>query len=127
MSGVPEKWAEQARYDLETAHAMLESGRHLYVLFCCQQAVEKMLKGLIARRSGRFPPRFHNLKHLADIAQVRVSKRQAKFLRELGAYYIQSRYPEGLYIKPEQVDRGLADEILDKTENLLIWLNSMLK
>lgn len=39
-----QKWVEQARYDLETARAMLDSGRYVYVVFCCQQAVEKMIK-----------------------------------------------------------------------------------
>ena len=38
---VPEQWANRARYDLETARAMLEADRHVYVLFCCQQAVEE--------------------------------------------------------------------------------------
>ncbi len=29
-------WLDLARYDLETASAMLESGRYLYVAFTCQ-------------------------------------------------------------------------------------------
>lgn len=49
-------WLEQGTYDLETARAMLASGRYLYVLFCCQQAVEKTLKALIVHRTGEFPP-----------------------------------------------------------------------
>ena len=51
MTSASDRWAEQARYDLETAQAMMESGRYLYVLFCCQQAVEKMLKALIANQT----------------------------------------------------------------------------
>ena len=34
-------WHEVAAYDLETAKAMFESGRYLYVAFMCQQAIEK--------------------------------------------------------------------------------------
>lgn len=68
MTAVPEQWAEKARYDLDTAKAMLESGRYLYVLFCCQQAVEKALKGVIARRTGEMPLRLHNLIRLAEEA-----------------------------------------------------------
>ena len=52
MASIPDQWVERAQYDLETARAMLASGRLLYVLFCCQQAVEKMLKGIIAKRTG---------------------------------------------------------------------------
>lgn len=37
-------WLEIAEYDLETARAMLETGRYLYVGFMCHQVVEKALK-----------------------------------------------------------------------------------
>ena len=56
MSSTEGDWIEQSTYDLETARAMLTSGRYLYVLFCCQQAVEKTLKALIVHRTGEFPP-----------------------------------------------------------------------
>ncbi|MEW6185460.1 MAG: HEPN domain-containing protein [Thermodesulfobacteriota bacterium] len=55
MISAADRWEEQARYDVDTARAMMESGRYLYVLFCCQQAVEKMLKALIAQRTNEFP------------------------------------------------------------------------
>ena len=85
------RWLEQARYDLETARAMLEAHRYVYVLFCCQQAVEKTLKGRIAQNTGKLPPRSHNLPALADAASVGLDEPRRDFLRELSAYYVQSR------------------------------------
>jgi HEPN domain-containing protein len=41
-----EYWLEIAQYDLDTAEAMLNSRRWFYVVFMCQQAVEKLVKGL---------------------------------------------------------------------------------
>ena len=41
-----EHWLDIAQYDLETAKSMLLSGRWLYVAFMCQQAAEKLSKGL---------------------------------------------------------------------------------
>ena len=72
MADAIQRWAAQARYDLETARAMLDAGRYLYVLFCCQQAVEKMLKALIARRTQALPPRLHNLMRVAEVASLTV-------------------------------------------------------
>ena len=86
MSASSQHWAEQARYDLDTARAMFDSGRHLYVLFCCQQAVEKMLKALIAERSQVLPPRTHNLVRLAEAAAVPIGKEQEDLYRELSGY-----------------------------------------
>ena len=45
----PEKyfyWETSAEYDLLTAEAMQKAGRYLYVAFMCQQAIEKINKGL---------------------------------------------------------------------------------
>ena len=50
-----ERWRELAVYDLGTAEAMLAAGRYMYVLFCCQQAMEKHLKGLIVERVRYVP------------------------------------------------------------------------
>jgi HEPN domain-containing protein len=41
-----EYWQDIALYDLETANAMFSTGRWLYVVFMCQQAIEKLCKGL---------------------------------------------------------------------------------
>ena len=39
-----EYWFESAKYDLQTARAMLETRRLLYVGFMCHQTIEKALK-----------------------------------------------------------------------------------
>lgn len=36
-------WLDISDYDLETARAMLFSERYLYVVFMCQQAMEKII------------------------------------------------------------------------------------
>jgi len=37
-------WLDLAQYDLDTAQAMLETKRYLYVGFMCHQTVEKAFK-----------------------------------------------------------------------------------
>jgi HEPN domain-containing protein len=127
MATVPERWAEQARYDLETAKSMLETGRMIYVLFCCQQAVEKMLKAIIAKRTGQLPPRLHNLIRLTEFISVDVEKVKADFLRELSTWYVQSRYPEEISDIAEQISYEKAYDIFKKTEEVIQWLSSMLQ
>jgi HEPN domain-containing protein len=70
MVGPEEAWNNKAAYDLETAKAMLDARRFVYVLFCCQQAVEKYLKGAIAERRGTCSPRIHQLVRLAELAEA---------------------------------------------------------
>jgi len=123
---VSERWVEQARYDLDTARAMMNSGRYLYVLFCCQQTVEKMLKALIVKQSNEFPPRIHALIRLAEAAALELSDEHAQLLRELSNYYIQTRYPEGITALASRISESQARLIFDQTEEIVQWLLSMI-
>jgi HEPN domain-containing protein len=125
MDDLSRQWADQARYDVETADAMLKAGRYLYVLFCCQQAVEKAIKALIVRRTGEFPPRVHNLVRLAEVAQIASDGERIRFLGELSSYYIQSRYPEEIKAADSAVTPELAREVLSKTEPMVTWVLSI--
>jgi HEPN domain-containing protein len=126
MSSALQHWTEQARYDLDTARALFKSGRYLYVLFCCQQAVEKALKAIIAARTKGLPPPIHQLMRLAEAAGLEVSGECAEFLRELSSYYIQTHYPEEIKDLASQAKEEEARRVLDHTEEVLQWLNSML-
>jgi HEPN domain-containing protein len=116
-----------AGYDIETARAMMKSGRYLYVLFCCQQSIEKMLKALIALRTKEFPPRVHQLVRLAEVAGIELNLDRAQFLRELSGYYIQSRYPEEIAHMASAADRATAEHVLETTEETFKWLTLMQK
>lgn len=122
----PGNGSDRARYDLETADAMLKAGRYLYVLFCCQQAVEKALKAVIVKKTGELPPRVHNLLRLAEVAEIASDPERLRFLGELSGYYIQSRYPEELTGEGEALSEELARRILGETERTVTWVLSIL-
>lgn len=126
MATIPEQWVDQARYDFDTARAMFDNRRFLYVLFCCQQAVEKMLKGVIAKRTGEFPPRLHNLMRLAEHTGLEFEEARLSFFGELSSYYIQTRYPKETDTLLNNVSQEIAQEILTETEDTIRWLSSMI-
>ena len=126
MDEVSQQWAERAQYDLDTADAMFKTGRYLYVLFCCQQAVEKALKAVIVKRTSNLPPRIHNLLRLAEVAGIEPDQDQVRFLGELSGYYIQSRYPEEIRAEASTMTQELASRVLDKTERTITWVVSIL-
>jgi HEPN domain-containing protein len=124
---VPEEWVERARYDIGTAKDMLAAGRYLYVLFCCQQAVEKALKAIIAQRTNEMPPRLHNLIDLTEKAGLQVDESRSDKLGLLTKYYIESRYPDELEALSRGVDDRFAREVYRDTEVLLRWLFGLMK
>jgi HEPN domain-containing protein len=40
------KWLKHGNEDLKSAEVMLSNGRYSYVAFMCQQAIEKLAKGI---------------------------------------------------------------------------------
>jgi HEPN domain-containing protein len=54
-------WLSYAQNDLETAEAMFSTGRWSYVLVTCQQALEKMAKGLYLLYIDDNIPRLHDI------------------------------------------------------------------
>jgi HEPN domain-containing protein len=125
---VPQQWADRARYDIESARAMLEAGRVFYVLFCCQQAVEKALKAVIIAQTGKLAPRIHSLPRLAELAELQVDEARLRFLAQLSAFYFQSRYPEASDAEPlEEADLAQAGAALATAEEIVEWLLSRIE
>jgi HEPN domain-containing protein len=120
-------WLEIAEYDLGTAEAMLGSARYIYVLFMCQQTLEKALKAHVAKATLQLPPRLHNLLRLSELAALILKEEDKKYLEKLNYYYLGSRYPEDRKTLAKEVTKQLAEEYLRKTKELFIWLKEMLK
>ena len=111
-------WLDASRYDLDTAKALFESRRYLYVLFMCQQGVEKLLKACLTIQTQAFPPRIHSLVRLAELVQLDLSSDEKALLERLALYYFQSRYPPDVRILAKSVTRGLALDLLERTQAL---------
>ncbi len=115
-------WIERSQYDLDTAKIMLETGRYLYVAYMCQQAVEKILKAIIARQGKENFP-IHNLNRLAEIAMLRkdLSSDQFNFLAELTPYHIEARYGDYKESLFEIINITEAKRVYQKTLEIHQW------
>jgi HEPN domain-containing protein len=49
-------WIDISDYDLETAEAMLQSKRYLYVGFMCHQTIEKAFKAYFVKVKSETAP-----------------------------------------------------------------------
>jgi HEPN domain-containing protein len=121
-----EYWLDIARYDLETAEAMLISKRWLYVVFMCQQAIEKLAKGLYAVYIDDNIPRIHNINSIIERFEDKlpkpISKEHQQLFDKLSAFYLNNRYPDYINKLSAQVIETEAKEILAKTKGAFTWL-----
>ena len=124
-----EYWLEIARYDLDSADVMLGGERWLYVVFMCQQAIEKLCKGLYTFYLDEIPPKTHNITWLVgkfdDRFPVAVPEENYDLFDRLTKYYIGNRYPDFISKLAESVDETTAENILAKTKEAFAWLQTM--
>jgi HEPN domain-containing protein len=119
-------WIEIAEYDMETAKALLVTGRRLYVGFLCHQIIEKMLKAAIAKK-GTIPPKVHNLTRLAELSGLDAfTQEQNNFIDALLPLNIEARYPTDKDKLLEVLTEEYCREIISKTEDLMVWIKNRL-
>ena len=123
MDKIVSHWVERSKYDFDTAKAMLDTGRYLYVGYMCQQAVEKLLKALIAQQNKENLP-IHNLNRLVEVAEIvnLLSFEQINFLAELTPFCIEARYGDFKESLSEIIDEKKAKEVYQKTGDFFKWL-----
>jgi HEPN domain-containing protein len=127
MQKAIQEWLEISAEDLQAAETMLAGGRYLYVIFMCQQAVEKMLKAVYVKNKKEVPPRTHNLLYLVDVLDIDVGDANRALLSELNQFYLESRYPGERVKLAKEVDKLRAQEGLLKTKGVLKCLKQRLQ
>jgi len=122
-------WVDEAREDLVTAKALLESKRYLECGFFCHLAMEKMFKASILHNTKVVPPKSHNLILLAKKSGVLVQLDESMkdLLADLQPFNIEGRYPEDRRKILESTPKRIFHEILNNTQEGVKWLEKNLK
>ena len=119
-------WCEYAEQDLDAAGVMLDAGRWFYVVFMCQQAVEKLVKGLYVVLVDENVPRIHNIKTLVERFEDRlaapVPAKYYRLFKMLSAYYVSNRYPDYISKAAEQISKEEATDMFNETKEGFAWL-----
>lgn len=122
MKKETEYWLETAEYDFDTAKAMFRTRRYLYVIFMCHRCLEKMLKGCVVEFTDVFPPRTHNLDMLLEVSRLKLPNDISDFVLKLSSQSVPTRYPKDL----KQFTKSQAQDYLQQTERVLLWLRQKL-
>lgn len=122
-------WLDLSGYDLDTAKAMLETGRYLYVGFMCHQVIEKSLKAYYWHSIKDVPPLTHNLLLLAEKSNLRqnMSEDMNRLINRLMPLNIQARYPQDREELLKVLTKEVCSDLLKHTEELFTWISQLLK
>ena len=122
-------WEELARYDLDTAKAMLKSKRYLYVGFMCNQVIEKMFKAYFVKSTNEQPPYIHKLIRLAEECNLykQMTEKQKDFLDIISPLNIEARYPTQKQELFKSLNKENCKKIIKETEELVEWIKRKLE
>ena len=124
-------WLQYAQYDLDTAETMFTGGRWFYVVFMCQQALEKLCKGLYNFYIDDNVPRVHQIRFILKKIEAPLSLTVApeiyEFLNSLSSHYLDSRYPDFSVTQNIHIDKREAADILERTKEVFAWLLTLKK
>jgi HEPN domain-containing protein len=123
-------WLAHAQEDLLTAEAMLKAKRWMYVAFCCQQSIEKSVKGLYGLYRG-----FDNIPYVHNIAQLMnalagslpqpIPQEKYDLFDILTRHYLNNRYPDYIDDLSAQIQEDTVQDIFTKTSEAFIWLQTL--
>ena len=121
-------WIEMSDYDFDTAKAMLETKRYLYVAFMCHQTVEKILKAYWSNVLEEPPLKIHSLSRLAEKSGLDkdMSEEQTDFIDELEPLNIEARYPSYKERLMKSLTSDRCKEPIEQTDKLRTWIKSKL-
>ena len=121
-------WVEMSEYDLDTAVAMLQTGRYLYVAFMCHQVIEKILKAYWSKNLDEPALKIHSLSRLAEKSGLspELSEEQLDFIDILEPLNIEARYPTYKERLMRSLTEEYCSELIRKTKELQIWIKNRL-
>jgi len=121
-------WLDLADYDMETAKAMADTRRWLYVGFMCHQVVEKTLKAYWCGTKEEEAPYTHNLLNLVQsttLAQM-LTNEQRQFVQQIMPLNIEARYPDYKERLLQWLTPERCAELLTQTEQFQLWIKTRL-
>ncbi|MDR3367093.1 MAG: HEPN domain-containing protein [Prevotellaceae bacterium] len=117
-----EEWFLQSDYDLEVADSMLKTGRNIYCIFMCHLSLEKALKGLYIKQTGKFPPKLHDLMYFVGKITLDLSDDKREFLVWINGLSILTRYPDDLRKMIALYTKEQTIRIFEQTKTVQQWL-----
>lgn len=121
-------WIELSDYDIETAVAMLQSKRYLYVGFMCHQTIEKIFKAYFTMIKSETAPFSHSLSYIAkkgDFYEL-FTDEQKDFIDQIEPLNIEARYPSYKERLLKSLTAVRCLEILNRTKDLQLWIKEKL-
>ena len=117
-------WLDKAKESLNDAISSFENHRYGLTAFCCQQALEKILKSAVIKLAKQRPRKIHDLLPLLRDSNIKTSEEDSLEISKISKFYFLVRYPDinkKFFATPK-----IAKETLEKTKEIFSWIEKKL-
>lgn len=117
-------WTVTATEDLETAEVLYNSRKYHHSLFFCHLALEKILKGLLYKKTNSHPLPIQNLVKLTEQAKITLTQPQKNALTEITSWNIKARYDSYKREFYKKATKKFTTQWFSKVKELFSWFKS---
>jgi len=114
----------QAEENLKDAQHLYNGSRYSMAVYCCHQALEKLLKGCIIQFANQLPPKSHNLDALARQTILEFPENWLEDLAEITRHFWRVRYP--VFQKFVYASKESIESTYSKAREVFIWIKQQL-
>jgi len=115
-------WKKSAERNWKTAQSLLKLKHYDFCLFVCHLTLEKLLKGLIVKRTNKAAPYTHYLEELAKLAKLNLIKEQIDRLKIITNFNIAGRYDDVKFAFYKKCTKEYTKKYFDISKELYLWL-----
>jgi len=116
-------WLDSSVKDFQVAQTLFNLKYYPQCLFFCHLSIEKLLKGIVAKTTKKYPPYVHDLRKLAEIANLKLNLKQEQSLEVIFTFNIAGRYADAKFEFYKKYNKKeYAQKYLKITKDLLLWL-----
>lgn len=119
-------WLITADDDLKSIRICFRARDYVKALFWGHLYLEKLLKAVITKQTGKHAPYGHKLSTLAQKAKLKLTPDQIAFLERVTDYNIKARYPDYEMELKKRATRSFTQSELAEIERYGKWFKSML-
>ncbi len=113
-----EYWQKSAKRDYETMLGLFKLKRYPESLFFGHIALEKILKALVVKKTGKEAPKIHDLVKLAELASLDLEKEEVVLLKIINRFNMRARYPDVKLRFYQRCDYNYANRHLRNIKDL---------
>lgn len=120
-------WLITANDDLKSIRNSFRAHDYVKALFWGHLYLEKLVKAVIVKKTGKHAPYGHDLPTLAEKAKFELTEEQIELLKRVSDYNIKARYPDYEFALKKRATHQFTEIEIKEIERFGRWLKSVLE